>query len=226
MGAADGLPSFFREAVAEALGGAGYQQRREHLARTWAASVGWTYVGAEPSLVTRWRGAPFGEGSPRTTSEVVTGLYRGRPAVSFAYRYVKGSGEDTSTSTFHVVATGLPAFLPTLELTPDGAGARMSEALGGQDLEMESDDFNERWRVESAEPKLAYDVVHPRLMERLLQPDARDLFLRIEGADILSWRPGMPDVDTVASRLDVLGAVVDAVPPFVWQDHGYDPART
>lgn len=226
MGDVSVLPLFVVFVVVMLVGSFLYQRHREKLLRTWAASVGWTYVGADPSLVTRWSGEPFGRGSSRKTSEVVTGLYRGRPAVSFAYRDTTGSGKNRSVHTFHVVATTLPAFLPTLELTPDGLGARIAKAFGGQDLEVESEAFNQVWRVEAADPKFAHDVVHPRLMERLLRPDARGMSLRVEGTDILSWRPGASNLDTVASRLDVLGAVVDAVPPFVWQDHGYDPART
>lgn len=203
-----------------------YQRHREKLLRAWAASVGWTYVGSDASLVARWRGEPFGIGSSRRTSEVVTGGYRGRPAVSFAYRYTTGSGKSRTTHTYHVVATTLPAYLSTLELTPDGLGARVAKALGGQDLQLESEAFNQVWRVEAPNPKFASDVVHPRLMERLMRPDARGMCLRIEGTDIVSWRAGASDLGTVASRLDVLGAVIDSVPRFVWQDHGYDPART
>ena len=228
MGAFDGLPSFFRESVAEAVGGAGYHQRREQAAQAWAASVGWTYLGADPALATRWSGAPFGEGTRRWTTEVVTGPFRGRPAVSFGYRYTSPTPGESgeSTTTFHVLATRMPVALPTVELTPDGAGARIAKSLGGEDHDTESDAFNRTWRVEAADPRFAHAVVHPRLMERLMWPDARGMHLRIEGADILSRRPGMPDMSTATSRLEVLAAVVDAIPPFVWQEHGYDPART
>lgn len=200
--------------------------RREQATRAWAARTGWTYVGSDVSLTRRWRGTPFATGKARRASEVVTGTYAGKAATSFAYRYTTDRGEESQTSTFHVVTLALPAFLPDLQLTPDGLGARLVRALGGQDLTFESEDFNRAWRVEASDPAVAHAVLHPRLMERLLQPDARGLCVRIEGTDILCWAGGSPDLDQVARRLGVLNAIVTSVPRHVWLDHGYDPART
>ena len=124
---------------------------------------------------------------------------------------------------FHVVAVPLPAYLPTLELTAEGVGAKLAKAFGGQDIEFESEDFNRAWRVEAGDAKFAHDVVHPRLMERLLRADARGVSLRVEGTDLLSWSSGSQQLDAIAGRLQVMCALVDAIPRFVWQDHGYDP---
>lgn len=203
-----------------------YRRHRVGLARTFAQSVGWEYIGSDPGLVSRWYGTPFDVGRSRRTSEVVSGRFQGRPATSFGYRYTTGSGKNQSTYTFHVVAIDLPAYLPTLELTPDGLGAKIAKGLGGQDIQLESEAFNARWRVEARDQKFAHDVVHPRLMERLLAPDASGLSLRIEGTSILTWTMGSPRYEDVARRLQVLCAIADAVPRFVWLDHGYDPART
>jgi hypothetical protein len=199
-----------------------YQYRRIQLTRTWAATVGWTYVGSDPSLADRWRGQPFGIGHSRRVSEVVTGAFQGRPATSFAYRYTTGSGKSQSTHVFHVVTTALPAYLPTLELTPEGVGAKIAKAFGGDDIQFESDDFNRAWRVCASDERFAHDVVHPRLMERLLRGDIRTN-LRIEGTDILSWASGSPDLGAVAPRLQLMEAVVSAIPRYVWLDHGHDP---
>ncbi|HWS58912.1 MAG TPA: hypothetical protein VN257_10255 [Actinotalea sp.] len=201
-------------------------RRRAAATRAWAAAIGWTYAGTDPSLVTRWRGRPFGLGDNRRASEVVTGRFGPRTATSFAYRYTSGSGKSRSTSVFHVVSLSLPAYLPTVELTPDGLGAMLARAFGGQDIAFESEAFNQEWRVAAPSAKAAHDLIHPRVMERLLRPDARGLSIRVEGTDILCWTTGAPDLSVVASRLGVLAAIVDAVPRYVWLDHGYDPART
>lgn len=199
------------------------QHQRVKAIQGWAARTGWTYVGTDPSLVGRWRGQPFNAGHSRRVSELVVGPFAGRSAMSFAYRYRTGSGKNSSTHTFHVVAVPLPAYLPTLELTAEGVGAKLAKAFGGQDIEFESEDFNRAWRVEARDAKFAHDVVHPRLMERLLRADARGLSLRIEGTDLLSWSAGGQQLDAIAGRLQVMCTLVDAIPPFVWQDHGFDP---
>lgn len=199
------------------------QRRRVKALQQWALATGWTYVGTDPSLVTRWQNQPFGIGRSRRTSELVRGTFGGRPAQSFVYRYTTGSGKNQSTVASHVLSMALPAYLPTLQLTPDGLGARLAKTFGGQDLRFESEDFNAVWRVEAPMAKFAYDVVHPRLMERLLRADATGMSLRVEGTDILCWSHGTTDLDAIAGRLQVLAAVVEAVPRFVWLEHGYDP---
>jgi hypothetical protein len=199
------------------------QHQRVKAIQAWAARTGWTYVGSDPSLVSRWRGQPFNAGHSRRVSEVVVGHFAGRQAVSFSYRYTTGSGKNSSTHTFHLVAVQLPAYLATLELTAEGVGAKLAKAFGGQDIQFESEDFNRAWRVEARDMKFAHDVVHPRLMERLLRADARGMSIRIEGSDILCWMSGTQNLNAIAGRLQVLCAVIDAVPRYVWQDHGHDP---
>lgn len=200
-----------------------FRRKREAAVRAWAAGVGWRVIGADRSLVHRWRGRPFGVGNGRRVSELVVGHFAGRPAMSFRYDYTTGSGKNRSTITHHVVATALPTFLPTVELTPDGLGAKIAKAFGGQDIVFESDAFNRAWRVTAPDARFAHAVVHPRLMERLLRADARGLSVRIEGTDILCWTLGAPRLDAVGPQLQVLAAIIDHVPRFVWLDHGHDP---
>ncbi len=200
--------------------------RRTRVLRAWAAGNGWTYVGTNPALITRWRAPIFRIGRSKRVSELVTGRSHGRRTLSFRYRYTVGDGTSQSTATYHVLAMELPAHLPVLELTPEGVGAKIARALGARDLRFESEAFNRAWRVDSPDAKFAHDVLHPRLMERLLGPDLTGLSLRIEGTDLLCWTTGAPRLDLLTGRLAVLAAVVEAVPPFVWLDHGYDPART
>lgn len=200
-----------------------FRLRRRLRILAWARASGWTYVGTDRSLVDRWQGEPFGKGHTRATSDVMVGRWAGRPAISFTYSYRSGSGKDESTFSFHVVALPLPAYLSTLELTPEGFGDRLAKVFGGQDIQFESDEFNRAWRVRSPNPRFAHDVVHPRLMERLLRADARGVSLRIGGTDIVTWADGETRTDRIAGRLALMTAVVDSVPRFVWQDHGHDP---
>jgi hypothetical protein len=202
-----------------------FARQREKRLREFAAQIGWRYVGTDPNLRDRWKGMPFGTGSSRRVSEVLVGTYAGRPAVSFQYRYTTGSGDDRQTHTFHVIALSLPVWLPGLQLTPQGLGARLAMAFGGQDIELESADFNKAWRVEARDAKFASDVLHPRTMERLLRADARGLSLRLEGGDVLCWEAGSHDIDVLAARLGVMSALADGIPRFVWLDNGYDPAH-
>lgn len=197
--------------------------RRRRIVAEWAARNGWTVVGSDPGYATRWQGRPFRLGRNGRATEVLVGRFDGRPATSFTWQYTTGSGKNRSTVSHHVVAVALAAYLPTVELTHDGFGARLEKSLGGQDIQFESEAFNQVWRVQAAMPRSAHDIVHPRLMERLLRPDAVGLSLRIEGSDLLCWASGVQRLDAIGRYLTVLTAVADSIPRFVWLEHGYDP---
>ena len=204
------------------IGWWGHRARIALLER-WAAENGWVHHGADPALTRRWRGAPFDEGRSRRATEVLTGPYEGRSALSFTYSWTTGSGKESTTHSAHVVVLLLAASFPTLQLTPEGLGAKLAKVFGGQDIQLESDAFNRAWRVESSDLRFAHDVLHPRTMHRLLEADFERRFLRIEGDAILAWTGGRTVPDNVFPMLSRLAAVVDAVPDFVWLDRGALP---
>ncbi|GEK20307.1 DUF3137 domain-containing protein [Cellulomonas xylanilytica] len=206
-----------------AVAGFWVQKKRHERFRGWALRNGWTYAQSERSLVDLSRGQPFGQGSSRRAIEVLRGTYDSRPALSFTYVWTTGSGKNKSTHHAHVVALALPTYLPTVEVTPEGLGARLAKLVGAQDVQLESDAFNRAYRVAARDQRTGHAILHPRLMERLLRPDALGTAWRIDGTWILSWASGTTDLDRLASRLGLLSAVARSVPRHVWLDHGHDP---
>ena len=93
-------------------------RRARKAAQQWAAAHQWSWSATDPTLVRRWSSPPFRRGSSRSTRNVLTGTWNGRPATSFQYSYDTGSGKNRSTHYFHVVAYSLPARLPWLQLEP------------------------------------------------------------------------------------------------------------
>ncbi len=191
--------------------------RRRRAEQRWAAERGWQLRG-DQALAERMLGV-FGLGGRCTVSHLVAGSYAGRPASTFEY---VEAGVSASVHV-HVVAISLPVPLPGLRLSPQALGDDLAGALGGQDIAFESADFNRAWRVRAGDATYAHDVVHPRLMERLLAGDAQGLSIWVTGTDVLAWVPGKPDLADVDRRLAVLTAFVEAIPRFVWLDHGHDP---
>jgi hypothetical protein len=195
-----------------------HQRRARYLA--FAAERGWTYTPRDTALPRRFRGEPFGRGSGRRATHVLRGQYGGREALVFDYRYVtrssNGQHQTTQTHRFTVCALALPTAVPRLQLTGENALTRMAGALGFDDVELESEDFNRRYRVSCDDRRFAYEVLHPRTMERLLaQPT---LNLRLDGADALLWQRGTTDLQHVEGRLAVLAELLDGIPPYVWAD--------
>ncbi|MCW2665067.1 MAG: hypothetical protein JWN57_29 [Frankiales bacterium] len=209
-------------------GGAGwlaweYEQRRR---RAWAALAqarGWQYALENPALADAFAGEPFGTGRRRRATDVLTGAWRGRPMAAFTYSFqttTSGSPgqQQTQTHRYGVLALRTPGFLPQIELTPQNVLTRVAGALGFAGVELESEDFHARYRVTAQDPRLAYDVLHPRAMQLLL--DRPPVAVRLLGADAVSWDSGRLDAGDLLVRLETVSDLLDAVPQRVWADHG------
>ncbi|MGB8650355.1 MAG: hypothetical protein WCD35_06800 [Mycobacteriales bacterium] len=209
--------------VMGALAYVGYLQnkRRRELLQQFAASNGWSWVARDDSWTERFGGTPFGEGDHRQACNVLQGSFRNRPMIAFDYSYQTHSTDSqgrrsTTTHRYAFCSLALPAAVPKLELVPESAFGRLGTALGMQDIELESEDFNRRYRVRSDNPKFAYDVLPPRTMQAMLSRAA--LHLRFLGADALCWESGRHSPAELLQRLDALSTVIDGIPDFVWSD--------
>jgi hypothetical protein len=192
-------------------------------------SKGWQYTARDPfGLPHRWSGTPFNVGDDRTARNVVTGEVGGRPMISFDYSYTTESRDSegrTSTTTHHcaIYALGMPCALPELHLGPEGVFSRIGKAVGMQDIELESEEFNRRYRVRCPDPKLATDVLSPRTMEMLIA--APKMRFRFAGTDLVCYENGCISAVEILNRTAVLARVLDGVPAFVWKDRGLGELR-
>ena len=207
--------------IAALVGGAFATRRKRERLRAFAAGIGWNYEARPRGLIGRWRGQPFNLGHSRRASHLLAGDFGGRHASAFEYQYTTGSGKHQSTTRLTVTMLALPTFLPDLEITNEGLGARIAKVFGGQDIQFESEEFNRRWRVEGAVLRTAHDIVHPRFMEFMVAGPQDPL--RFEGTDVWTWHPGGLRPEAIHARLTRLRAAVDLIPRHVWQDYGHDP---
>ena len=200
------------------------RRRREGLAGL-AASRGWTYTRSDPALVDRFEGDPFGRGEDREAVNVLRGTAHARPIVVFDYSYVTTSTStdanghtktDRTTHRFSVVAVNTGVVMPALSVAPEGMVSRFFGRLTNSDIELESEDFNRAFRVTCPNRRFASDVLHPRMMELLLQWP--ELAWRFDADSILAIRDGSHDVAEVDAKLAALDAILDNVPDFVWRE--------
>lgn len=114
----------------------------------------------------------------------------------FRYKVTSGSGKHRSTTTylFSYLIVHLPWPSPNLLVRREGFFDKVKGALGFDDIDFESEDFNKRFWVQSSDKRFAYDVLHPRMMEFLLQH--LDSAIDLEGGAIClsdgscRWEPG------------------------------------
>jgi len=208
------------------VGFAAYQswrkdQRRRQALQTWAGKNGYAYTAEDDRWCERWNGNPFGEGDHRRAKNVITGSAK-LPFSAFDYSYQTHSsdgrgGRTTTTHRYAVTALEFSGLLPTLQVTPESVFTRIGHSLGLDDIDLESEDFNRRFRVHANDRKFASDVLTPRTMQALLTRPM--LSWRITGTDILSWAEGSMTAVGVTAALSTLQLVVDGIPSFVWKDH-------
>src|SRR3954452_22706671 len=197
------------------------QKRREQL-MVWCTSAGYTFTVDDPRWCERWSTAPFGQGDHRKAHNVITGRLHERTFAAFDYSYQTHStdsrGNTTTTTHRYLVTTlQLPTWLPSLQVTPESVFTRIGNVLGLDDIELESEDFNRRFRVHARDRKFATDVLSPRTMQALL--DRPSMSWRIEGTDVLSWQDGKLSPAAMLSSIAGLETVVAGIPSFVWKDH-------
>ena len=195
--------------------------RRQAQLAAWAGHNNLTYLPAVPSLANYWPGPPFTGGWGAQALDVMTGQTpRGRQFCFFTYQYIVSTGKSTTVIRIGVTALRLPAALPRLMLTHETAGTKIARFFGGQDITLESDDFNRYYRVQSDDQRFAYGVLHPRAMEWLLGPGRILAPWRIAGADLICWHGGEPNYAWLFPQLGLMDALVDQIPAQVWADYG------
>jgi hypothetical protein len=208
------------------------EQKRIAEVKAYAARRGWSYTERDDSWHESFTGSPFHSGHGRRSTKVLRGPYDGREAAVFDFVY-----HTTETSTdanghshsreeshhFNVVALSLGATTPGLSVSPEGAFGRLLGRMFNSDIELESEEFNRAFTVTADDRKFASDVLHPRMMELLLQH--RDTAWRIDRGWLLTVERGTYELPDVDQRLDFADRLLDALPDFLRRQYGI-PAPT
>ncbi|GAA3799420.1 hypothetical protein [Cellulomonas soli] len=189
-------------------------RRRRRQVERWAAERGWRTDVARTVLVGRWEAPPFGRGGGVATDAVERDDERGRIR-SFTYNGLRRR---------HVVMVERAMRGPGLVLTPERGAQRLARRLGGQDVTVEWEDFNARWRIQAGRARFAHAVLHPQVMERLSRPDTDGLSVLVEGADVAVHVPGRTDLGRIESLAQVALDLAELLPAFVVDDHPPLPA--
>jgi hypothetical protein len=219
-------PVFFVLFAAVAIGIAIYSyqqdQKRRAALQQFALSKGWRYEAEDPALTVFAQGSPFGEGDNQRAQNVLHGSVSGADMVAFDYSYETHSTDTkgnrtTTTHRYAICGLRLSAYLPTLQVTGESVFHKAAQLFGFDDIELESDEFNQRFNVSARDRKFACDVLTPRTMQALLTAPPTNW--RIEGPLILSWASGRLQPVDLLARLSTLSTVVAGVPSFVWRDY-------
>lgn len=186
-------------------------KKRARAMQALAASQGWWWVAEDSSYADRWTGEPFEVGSGRTATNVLTGRHGRYDFATFDYHYTVSNGKSSQTLTCAVWALKLPAMLPWLTVEKQGV-------FGQNDVRTESEAFNRAYKVHGYDDRYAMAVLHSRMMELLMS--APETYWRIDRDSIVYWEPGQIEPYRYVQRLNLLVAIADLIPSFVWKDYG------
>ncbi len=215
---------------------AGSHRRRKALA-AWAARIGLTYAPArDPGMAARLPDfAVFGQGRNQYAYNVVSGVFEGRETVAFDYHYetqhthtvreTDANGNvrtrtETRTSHHHFSAVLVrPELrLKPLLIRPEGLFDKVADFFGKGDLDFESAEFSRRYHVTAADRRWAYDVLHARTIDFLLNQPR--LVVEMDPHHVLVMRPGQQTMSAQMFDAAVRTAdqVLDLLPEYVRQD--------
>jgi len=194
-------------------------QRARAEGRKFASRSNWTFEEQRSGLFAMLRTPPF-DASESSYTAVVTGMFGGYECFDGVYEWSKRIDSDHSITGKHrVAAVRLPDELPRLMLVPEGLGARLVKAFGGTDMDFESSAFNRSWRVLADDPRVASEMLSPRVIGSLeaMQAKAPLLFEAGWGVRIDDDSKG---TDSLADRLGGILAVARFLPQHTIEDHG------
>lgn len=186
-------------------------------------SKGLVAAPSDQSLASRWPGEPFDEGTrSREVGEVYAGHYRGHDVVVFDFVAGKPGPKGSTLHVPYVVYTlRLPATLPSISVRRVML-PRMRHWLRGlrrSTPQAGDEQFDSDFTVECDDDRFAAALLQPAV-RRKLDEWTRTASYRIHGDTLLLWRGGVTDPRWMATFLDVLVDVADAIPEQVWAPYG------
>jgi len=203
------------------------KKRREAL-MAWASSNGLRYTRHKDHSFDE-RFAEFNclrQGDNRYAYNICSGKLRGRGILAFDYHYETTSRDsDGKRSTTHhhfsavIVRANLP--LKPLMIRSENIFDRIGSAFGFDDIDFESAEFSRKFHVSAPDRRWAYDVLHTRTMQFLLEQPRHSI--EFDSRYVIAWRSGRkskPEDHEMAFEL--IEGILDRLPEYVKQQQQMD----
>lgn len=189
------------------------KRRREFAA--WAKKHAFTSYDPTPELSWLSHFEAWGPGRGHRATAGYRGTHGGYPVRVFSHQSVTGNINNSRGHLFIIVMFETPFAAPRLRIKREHFGHKIIDALGAEDINFESGEFSRKYWVKCKDRKFAYDVLHPRAMEHLMNtPKAqwewqgRRLVLHVAG--ILKPSRANPLLNAATPFLDLVPAHLEA----------------
>lgn len=194
------------------------KRRRQELA-AFAATMGFSYT-RSPGMHYRQyeRFHPFGRGGSRRASNLVHGMRGQFDWEFFDYRYATGSGKNRKVHCFGIALAKVSLSFAHLEIRPEGFFDKVAATFGFDDIDFESDEFSRKYFVKCANRKMAYDLIHPRMIEYMLR--SKKSHWQFDGDTIMICRGGRFSSVDLPGVMALIEGFVERIPDYVLEDIG------
>jgi hypothetical protein len=189
-------------------------QRRKALI-AWAQAHGLTFrASRQRSLQERWPDFKcFHQGHSRYAYNLIEGDWEDAAFLGFDFHYTTGSGKNRSDHHFSAVVLSSPVPLKPLYLRREGLFDKVTEFFGLDDIDFESAEFSRTFYVKSPDKRWAYDVIHQRMMEYLLE--APQFSVQFGEGQVIAWRDRCFDPDDFGEAARFIRGIFDRLPDYV-----------
>jgi len=201
--------------------------RRKELAE-WGAGRGLTFSpDKDSSLESRYpEYSCLRNGGNRYGYNFLSGQWSGRDYLSFDYHYETHSTDSqghaqTHTHRFSSVILTSPVPLKPLVIRPEHMFDKLAGFFGHDDINFESAEFSRAFFVKSPDKKWAYDVIHQRTMEFLLEKPR--FSLEMDGHSVIAWRSKVFETQDFEQAAELIKGILDRLPEYLVQQQTSQP---
>jgi hypothetical protein len=194
-------------------------KKRRQALKSWASSHGLSFNPTRDyTLDERF---PFGclkQGHRRYAYNRLHGSWRGRELIAFDYHYETYSYDSKGrrrTHHHHFSAVILKSQVPLkpLFIRPEGLFDKITEFLGFDDIDFESIEFSREFYVKAPDKRWAYDVLHPRAMEFLL--NSPRFSIQFDGDWAIAYRSSRFSPEEFGEAAEVLYGIFERLPRYL-----------
>jgi hypothetical protein len=154
-------------------------------------------------------------GRSRFAHNIITGELQGLTVNAFDYHYTTGSGKNRRTHRFSALIARSPVAIKPLLIRRENVFDKVTEFFGLDDIDFESAEFSRKFFVKSTDKRWAFDVIHQRTMEYLLEAPA--FSIQFDNENIITWRSrrfGASDFDEACG---LIKGILDRLPGYLYR---------
>lgn len=191
-------------------------QRRKKMA-AYAQTQGWSFSPAKDKKMEKRYPAfkCLRRGHSRYAYNIMRGQRDESAVTAFDYHYVTGHGKNRRTHNFSTLIIRSPVLLKPLYIRPEHIFDKMSDFFGFNDIDFESAEFSRKFYVKAEEKRWAYDIIHQRMMEFLME--SPKFHIQFDPDNIMVYRNKRfqePDFDAAFS---LIHGILNRMPDYVRQ---------